>query len=147
MTYYWVYYAHEQGNCGLAYNTGFINKGNATTGTHDFQISKVGDRWNFYIDEVLKYQRTLIDITSCWPAVTQIEWQNEMLNSGDQGGGPLSNYQNYDANQYQSSTGVWHPANRPVLTNCDANSYPLHWNCLTDNATANQFRSADDRLP
>ena len=111
------------------------------------RISKVGTQWNFYIDEALKYTRTQTDITSCWPGVAAIEWQNEMLNSGDQGGGPLSNYQNYDANQYQTSTGVWHPANRTVLSTCDANSYPAHWNCLTDNATANQFRSADDRLP
>jgi hypothetical protein len=46
-TYYLVYYGYHQGNCGLAFNTGIIKIANATSGTHFFQISKVGSQYNF----------------------------------------------------------------------------------------------------
>ena len=145
-TYTWVYYAHEEGACGLAFNTGFVKIANATSGIHFFQVSKVGSQYNFYVDEVLKYHRSLADIQTCWPGVTREEWQNEMLNIGDQGGGPVSNLPNFDANQYQNATG-WHAANRTLRSACDYNYYAAHWRCLTDDATANQFRSEDDRAP
>lgn len=112
-TYSWVYYGRKQGACGVAFNTGFVKIGNVSSGTHFFQISKVGSQYNFYVDQVLKYHRSLADIETCWPGVTGMEWQNEMLNDGDQGGGPVSNHQNFDANQYQNATG-WHPANRAL---------------------------------
>jgi hypothetical protein len=145
-SYYWVYYAHEQGACGAAFNTGFINIAFAATGTHFFQVSKVGSQYNFYVDELLRYHRSLADIQTCWPGVTRVEWQNEMLNDGDQGGGPLSDHQDFGANQYQNATG-WHPENRSLSTACDYNSYPLHWHCNTTPTTANQFKSWDDRAP
>lgn len=145
-SYTWVYYAHEQGACGLAFNTGFVKIANATSGTHFFQISKVGSQYNYYIDEQLKYHRSVSDISTCWSGVTGAEWQNEMLNNGDQGGGPPSDHQEFGANQYQNGSG-WHPANRTLGDYCDANSYPTDWHCRTSTVDANLFRSWDDRAP
>lgn len=146
VSYTWYYYAHEQGACGAAFNTGIVKVANVSSGTHFFQVSKVGGQYNFYIDETLKYHRSLADIETCWPGVSGMEWQNEMLNPGDQGGGPLSNHQNFGANQYQNGTG-WHPANRTLSAYCDANSYPSAWHCRTSSTDQNLFRSWDDRAP
>jgi hypothetical protein len=145
-TYYWVYYGHEVGPCGAAFNTGFIKIANATSGTHFFQVSKVGSQYNFYVDEVLKYHRSLADIQTCWPGVAAAEWQNEMLNDGDQGGGPLSNYQDFGENQYQNGSG-WHPANRTLISACDANSNPANWYCTTSSTEQDRFKSWDNRAP
>jgi hypothetical protein len=146
VSYTWYYYAHEEGPCGLAFNTGIKKLANVTSGTHFFQVSRVGTKYNFYVDEVLKYSRPRADIETCWPGVAAVEWQNEMLNKGDQGGGPLSNYQDFGENQYQNSTG-WHAANRTLNAACDANSYPAHWHCKTTGTEQDRFKSWDDRAP
>lgn len=75
-----------------------------------------------------------------------VEWQNEMLNTGDQGGGPVSNYQDFGENQYQNGTG-WHPMNRTLSAACDANSYVAHWHCKTTATEQDRFKSWDDRAP
>lgn len=146
VNYLWIYYAREQGACGLAFNTGFINQGNSPSGYHFFQASKVGNFYNFYIDEVFKHARTAANIDTCWPGVTGVEWQNEMLNSRDQGGGRVANPQGHHNNQYQNATG-WHDANRTLGSNCDANSNPADWNCRTSNNVQRNFSSWDDRVP
>jgi hypothetical protein len=145
-TFIWYYYAHEQGACGLAFNTTIIKIQNATTGLHFFQISKVGSRYNYCYDEVEKTHVSQADIETCWPGVAASEWQSEMLNYGDQGGGGLANRQDFKANQYQNGTG-WHPMNRTLGSLCDANSYPVHWHCRTSSTIANNFTSWDDRFP
>ena len=145
LTYIWVFYGHEQGACGLASNTGFVKIANATSGMHFFQISKVGTNYNFYYDESLKYSRPQADVDTCWPGINNAEWQNEMLNNGDQGGGPLSNHQAFANNQYQTS--VWHDFNRTLGASCDANSYPAHWTCVSSSLDPNWFTSWDDRAP
>jgi hypothetical protein len=144
--YNWDYYAHEQGACGLAYNTGFIDEGNPTSGYHFFQISKVGSFYNFYIDEVFAGRRPLADIETCWPGVVSVEWQNEMLNNNDQGGGRTANPQGFHKNQYQNATG-WHQATRTAGSACDANSYPAHWHCNTSPTANWYFDAYDDRVP
>ena len=145
--YFWDYYAHEQSvACGAAYNTGFINYGNPSSGYHFFQISKVSTHYNFYIDEVLRDQISLASIETCWPVIVGGEWQNEMLNNNDQGGGHVSNPQGFHKNQYQTSTGL-HNANRTLGSNCDANSYPAHWHCNSSSTSANYFDAYDDRVP
>jgi hypothetical protein len=146
VTYYWVSYGHEQGACGAAFNTGFIKIANAATGVHSFQVSRVGTQYNFYIDEVLKYHRSLADIDTCWPGASQIEWQNEMLNNGDQGAGTVSKHLMFDNNQYQNSTG-WHPQNRTLNTPCDANSNPTDWACNNSGTFADRFNAWDRRAP
>lgn len=146
-SYYWVYYAREQSSdCGLAWNTGFIDLGNVFTGFHEFQISKVSGSYNFYIDHALKHQRTAFDLETCWPAIAQLEWKNEMLNNGDQGGGPLSEHQDFRNNQYKDGSG-WHDANRTTSSLCEANSYPTHWYCRTSPIHANTLKAWDDRFP
>jgi hypothetical protein len=145
-SYTWYYYAHEEGACGTAFNTGIKKVANVSSGTHFFQVSKVGNQYNFYVDEVLKYHRSLADIETCWPGVSVVEWQNEMLNPGDQGGGPLSNYQDFGENQYQNGSG-WHAMNRTLSAACDANSYPAHWHCKTTSTEQDRFKSWDDRAP
>lgn len=145
-SYIWHYYAHEQGACGLAYNTGFRYDMDVSSGFHDFQVSKVSGRYRFYVDEVQEGSRDASDIETCWPGIVQVEWQNEMLNTGDQGGGPVSNHQDFRNNQYQNGTG-WHNMNRTLSADCDANSYPAHWHCHTTSTTANTFKSWDDRAP
>lgn len=143
--YFWDYYAHEQGACGLAFNTGFVNEGNPAAGYHFFQISKVGTNYNFYIDEVFERARGQTDIETCWPGVVAAEWQNETLDGNDQAGGRVANPQGFHRNQYQTSTG-WHNANRPLGSSCDANSNTVHWHCNTS-GIANYFDAYDDRVP
>jgi len=144
--YLWIYYAREQGACGAAFNTGFINQGNSTSGYHFFQASKVGGYYNFYIDEVFKHARLASDIDTCWPGVSGVEWQDEMLNDQDQGGGHVSNPQGWRNNQYQNATG-WHNADRTLNSNCDANSFPAHWHCVTSATNKRAFDTWDDRVP
>jgi hypothetical protein len=146
ITYYFAYYGRDAGVCGVATNTGFINLGNATAGLHFFQVSKVGTRYNFYIDETCKTHVSQDAIETCWPGATSVEWQNEMLNNGDQGGGSLSNRQDFKNNQYQGGAG-WHNMNRALAAYCDANSYPTHWHCRTSSTVANNFTAWDDRFP
>jgi len=136
----------ESGACGAAYNTGFINFGNPTSGYHDFQISKVGSLYNFYIDEVRRDYWSQTQIETCWPALVGGEWQNEMLNNMDQGGGHVANPQGFHNNQYQTSSG-WHNANRTLGYHCDANSYPTSWHCNTSSTSANYFDAYDSRVP
>lgn len=145
-TYTWVYYAREQGSCGAAFNTGFVKIANAAAGIHFFQVSKVGANYNFYVDEVLKYQRTAADVDTCWPGVTSVEWQNEMLNNNDQGGGTLANHQSFKNVQYQNASG-WHNEFRALSSLCDANSNPAHWHCRWSSASATEFLAWDDRAP
>jgi hypothetical protein len=147
VSYVWYYYAHHASTaCGMPFSTGIVKIANATTGTHFFQVSKVGTQANFYVDEVLKNHRPWTDISTCWSGVAAAEWQNEMLNIGDQGGGPLSDHQDFGNNQYQTSTG-WHPFNLPLSSDCPGNSYPAHWICKTSSNQADRFRSWDDRAP
>ena len=145
ITYYWVFYAREQGACGAAFNTGFIKIANAAAGIHFFQVSKVGSNYNFYIDEVLKYQRSLADIDTCWPGVSAVEYQDEMLNNGDQAGGTVSNHQSFAEVQYQNATG-WHYESRASGAACDANSFPASWRCNWD-YTGHNFYPWDARVP
>lgn len=146
VSYIWYFYGHEQGACGLPFNSGVIKLQNATSGIHDFQISKVGARYNFYYDEVDINHISQADVETCWPGVAAVEWQNEMLNNADQGGGGLANRQDFRVNQYQNGTG-WHPMNRTLGSLCDANSYPSHWHCRTSSTISNNFTSWDDRFP
>ena len=64
-SYIWHYYAHEQGACGLAYNTGFRYDMDVSSGFHDFQVSKVSGRYRFYVDEVQEGSRGASDIETC----------------------------------------------------------------------------------
>ena len=145
--YFFDYYAHEQSvACGIAYATLFTNYGNPSGGYHFFQVSKVGTHYNFYIDEVLRDQIGLGSIDTCWGYIAGGEWQNEMLNINDQGGGHVSNPQGFHKNQYQTSTG-WHNANRTLGSTCDANNYTTHWHCKTSTTSANYFDAYDDRVP
>ncbi len=145
--YFWDYYAHEYGVCGAAFNTGFIDYGNPSSGYHFFQISRVGTQYNFYIDEVLRDHWSRAAIETCWSSgIVGGEWQNEMLNDSDQGGGHVGNPQGFHKNQYQTSTG-WHNANRTLGYKCDANSNTAHWHCNTSSTAANYFDAYDDRVP
>ncbi len=145
--YLWDYYGHEQGSCGLAFNTGIIYDGlPVASGYHFFQISKVGTTYNYYIDEGFVRSRTAAEIDACWPGVVAAEWQNEMLNSSDQGGGRTANPQGFHKNQYQTSSG-WHNMNRTLGSACDANSNPAHWHCNQSATSANYFDAYDDRVP
>ncbi|MES2209375.1 MAG: hypothetical protein V4515_04230 [Chloroflexota bacterium] len=130
ITYYWVFYQRETGPCGLVFGTPFIKIANAATGLHFFQISKVGSSHNYYIDEVFKYSRSVSDIETCWPGVAAVEYQDEMLNDGDQGGGTVSNHQLFGNVQYQNASG-WHYENRTPGSGC-ANSNPTNWRCTWD---------------
>ncbi len=145
VTYYWYFYQHETGACGLVGGSPTIMKiANAGSGLHFFQISKVGSNYNFYIDEVFKYGRPASDIDTCWPGVTAVEYQDEMLNNGDQGGGTVSNHQLFGNIQYQDASG-WHLEYQTPGSAC-ANSNPTNWRCNWD-YTGHNFYPWDNRAP
>jgi hypothetical protein len=123
-----------------------VKVANAASGMHFFQVSKVGTQYRFYVDEVQKDFRAASDIDVCWSGVQQVEWQNEMLNQGDQAGGTLSNHQKWAEVQYQDASG-WHYETRPPLTTCDANSIPAYWHCGWSNTPAQYFNAWDNRVP
>lgn len=127
------------------FGTPFIKIANAATGVHFFQISKVGSSYNYYIDEVFKYSRSVSDIETCWPGVAAVEYQDEMLNNGDQAGGTVSNHQLFGEVQYQNGSG-WHYENRSSGSACDANSNPTNWRCAWD-YTGHNFYPWDNRAP
>jgi len=145
VTYYWVFYQRETGACGIKFTTPFIKIANAATGLHFFQISKVGSNYNFYIDEVFKYARSASDLDTCWPGVVAVEYQDEMLNNGDQGGGTVSNHQLFGNVQYQNGSG-WHLENHASGSACSANSNPTNWRCAWD-YTHHNFYPWDNRAP
>jgi hypothetical protein len=147
-SYYWYFYGREQGTCGVAFNTGVVKvKGNATAGVHEFQISKVGSDYNYYIDHVVYDHRTTTQIETCWGHIPQAaEWQNEMLDPGDQAGGQVSNKLTFGNNKYQDAGG-WKNDNRPLGSQCDANSQAAVWGCTQASNVQNYFNAWDRTIP
>ena len=99
------------------------------------------------IDCVVEYQRAIADIETCWGrnAATSAGWYNEMMNDGDEGGGPNSNHQSYENNAYLTGLG-WFDFNRPLNSVC-ANTGTSHWHCQNSGVLANKFYAWDDRFP
>jgi hypothetical protein len=146
--YFFAWYGRETGPCGQKYESGFLNLGSGPSGTyHFFQVSKIGNYYKIYIDEVFTgQQRIAWEIDDCWPGVSGVEWQNETLDRNDQGGGRVANPKGFHNNQYQDASG-WHNANRALNSACDANSFPAHWHCVNSGSVARNFESWDDRVP
>lgn len=132
--YYWWYYGHETGPCGMATSTGFVDVGDASTGAHLFKIVREtfedGTYYTFRIDGLLKKALQSWKVSLCWngEGVQAAEWQNEMLSGGDSPGGTPADRERWRDSAYRDSSG-WHDINRTVGSGCDANSYPVYWRC------------------
>lgn len=146
VSYVFVYYGHNQGACGQSFGTGVILIYNASSGVHDFSVLKSGTHYNYTVDSAVEYQRSLADVDTCWPGVTHVGYFNEMLNNGDQGGGPSSNHQSFNNTEYEKAAG-WFYRNRTLNSLCDANSYSAHWHCQTSATSQHLFYAWDDRFP
>ena len=145
-SYVWYFYGHEQGPCGQLFGTGIVKLYNATSGVHDFYVVKSGTHYNFTVDSVVEYQRGSADIDTCWPSgAGSGAWYNEMLNDGDQGGGPNSNHQSFDNNEYQNAAG-WHYFDRTLNSLCVDTGTP-HWHCQTSGVSKHKIYAWDDRFP
>lgn len=149
-SYYWYFFGWEEGPCGDAFNTGMVKapKGNATAGIHDFQISKVGSNYYYWIDEVVQGSRPAWNLDECWGGTGPrlAEWTNEMLDQGDQNGGTVANHQSFANNQYQDATG-WRRLNLPKLNPCRNNAQPSVWACYIATNRNDWFYSWDRRAP
>ena len=146
--YFFAWYGREGGGaCGAKFESGFVNLGSSpTSGYHFFQVSKVGNFYNVYVDESLKTARYAWEIDTCWPGVTRLEWQNETLDKNDQGGGRVANPKGFVNNQFQNANG-WNNANRALSSACDANSNIANWHCVNSANVQRNFSAWDDRVP
>ena len=103
--YVWHFYGHEQGPCGAAFNTGVINDDNPSAGADLYKIDHLGGYYGFYKNGTLEAMRSANDIEVCWPgAALGAEWQNEMLDPGDENGGTTGNHQSWTTVQTRTTT-------------------------------------------
>lgn len=130
-------------------------KGNAGAGTSAYKIisdvDEDGAGWFFFIDNAEQARRGPSDLATCWGnrGVIGAEWQNEMLNPGDQNGGTQKNRQLFEV-RFRTVT-QWRRPNFGVGDQCGANSNPDDWGCKIANAdgsqSSNQWRSWDRNEP
>jgi hypothetical protein len=151
-SYYWYYYGHETGPCGLAFNTGVVKAslGNAGTGSRIYRIERSGSTYGFWISGQLQVSRSADDLDVCWDGgVRAVEWQNEMLDPGDHTGGLVSDAQKWETVAYKNSLGTWVALDRGNTSAlpCDANSNPTYWSCLISASPRDVFYQYDRRAP
>ncbi|MGI8534553.1 MAG: hypothetical protein ACR2LP_06735, partial [Candidatus Limnocylindrales bacterium] len=85
---------------------------------------------SFQIDGDQQASRSVTDLGNCWggQGIVAAEWQNEMLDPGDQNGGTSSDKQLLEV-RFHTSGGGWNQPRFTVGDSCGANSNPDGWGC------------------
>ena len=114
-------------------------KGNATGGLHLFTVVKSGSNVVLKIDGDVQHTRSWSIVTNCWGSVGDAAWVNEVINFGDQSGGPNSDRQNWEDVQYHKTSWQEHSG-----TSCNVNGWP-HQQCDWDSSPPDKFWTWDTR--
>jgi hypothetical protein len=147
-SYVWYYYGRNAGPCGAKFQTGVVKIYNVSSGLHDFAVLKSGTHYNVTVVSVVEAQRSVSDIETCWEGggASSAGWYNEMLNNGDQGGGPSTNHQSLDNNAYLTGTG-WHSFTHPLNSLCVNTAALPNWHCQWSGSYSDRIYTWDDRFP
>jgi hypothetical protein len=147
--YYWYFYGHETGACGMAANSGFVKvRGNVPAGASDsLKVALGGDGdYHFYVNGTPYDSRTISELNICWAeGIKNADWVNEMLNFGDQNGGSDAARQVWTDAQYRTGSSTWNDIDRPLGGYCEHNSSPVDWGCRIKWDDHNSFRNWDAR--
>jgi len=103
-------------------------------------LSTVGeDHYDAKIDGAVKSTMAADALSLCWNGVDEVVIMNELLDSGTQGGGPSSNFQDFqNPRWYNGST--WQTISRTPGTTCDIPPTPAR-GCKWSTITPNTWRS------
>jgi hypothetical protein len=107
--FYFVAHGWPGGYCGVARDPSAIPKGTATSGLHLFSVfnDTTTGKLVAKIDGATVFNPySFASYSVCWGGVNDAAWTDEVMNFGDQSGGPNADRQNFESVKLHKS-GAW----------------------------------------